>query len=76
VPRKRKDNIKKLLYFFTTNTEKFTNFLTENYNGSLIKAYGELNYINDIDAEFMVFLRKKYGNYVVDKFLHGDKQSG
>lgn len=76
VPKERKNNIKKLLYFFINNGEKFKHFLKSNYEDSMIKAYGELNYINDIDSEFIIFLRKKYGNFVVDKFLHGDKRNG
>jgi len=76
IPRERKENIRKLLYFFTSNSKKFNKFLKIHYNNSLIKAYGELNYINDIDGKFMIFLRKKYGNFVIDKFLHGDKRGG
>jgi RNA-directed DNA polymerase len=73
VPKERKGNIRKLLYFYTSNQAKFKEFLFENYQGKLSKAYGELNYINDIDIDFVDFLRKKYGNYTIDKFLHGKK---
>ncbi|MEA1914209.1 MAG: reverse transcriptase domain-containing protein [Campylobacterota bacterium] len=76
IPKERKENIRKLLYFFATDSEKFSYFLKIHYKNSLSKAYGELNYINDIDSEFIIFLRKKYGNFVIDKFLHGDKRSG
>ena len=55
---------------------KFDIFLKENYNTSIAKAYGKLNYINDIDINFIQYLRKKYGNFVIDKFMHGDKRVG
>jgi RNA-directed DNA polymerase len=76
VPKKEKENIKKLIYFYMNDQNKFNIFLKENYNTSIAKAYGKLNYINDIDINFIQYLRKKYGNFVIDKFMHGDKRVG
>jgi len=69
-----KENIRQLLYYYSHDKEKFFKLLEKRFNNSLAKAYGSLNYINDIDKQFIVKLRKKYGNYLVDKFLHGVKQ--
>ena len=68
-----KENTKQLLYFYINNKDKFQKLLEEKYDNKLSKAYGNLNYINDVDKNFIIKLRKKYGNYIVDKFLHGDK---
>jgi RNA-directed DNA polymerase len=76
VPRNEKNNIKKLIYFYINDRNKFDNFLKDNYNNSLAKAYGKLNYINDIDINYIQYLRTKYGNFVIDQFLHGDKRIG
>jgi RNA-directed DNA polymerase len=68
-----KENMRQLLYFYMNNKDKFKKLLDEKYDSKLSKAYGGLNYINDVDKNFILKLRKKYGNYIVDKFLHGDK---
>jgi RNA-directed DNA polymerase len=73
VNRHLKEDIKQLLYFYMNDKEKFNTFLKLRYGDSIIKAYGSLNYINDVDKNFVLKLRTKYGNYVVDKFLHGNK---
>jgi len=73
VPKQRKIKIKKLFHFYLNDKEKFIDYIKSHYNNSLAKAYGELNYINDIDKSFVSYLRKKYGNFIVDKFLHGNK---
>lgn len=69
-----KENIQQLLYFHINDKEKFSKLLEKRFNNSLAKAYGSLNYVNDIDKQFIIKLRTKYGNYLVDKFLHGVKQ--
>lgn len=73
VERNKKENIKQLLYFYKNNKVKFEKFLEDHYDGKLSKAYGSLNYINDIDKSFVSYLRKKYGNFIIDMFLHGTK---
>jgi len=73
VDKNKKENMKQLLYFYKNDKIKFTLFLEKKYNGRLSKAYGMLNYINDIDKSFIGYLRKKYGNFIIDKFLHGTK---
>ena len=73
VEKHKKENIKQLLYFYKNDKNKFEKLLNEKYNGTLSKAYGSLNYISDIDKSFIAYLRKKYGNFIVDKFLHGAK---
>jgi len=73
VDKTKKENIKQLLYFYKNDKMKFRLLLDEKYNGKFSKAYGMLNYISDIDKSFIGYLRKKYGNFIVDKFLHGAK---
>lgn len=71
-----KTRIKQLIYFYINNKEKYIEFLNIYYNGNHGTAYGTLNYINNIDKKFILYLRKKYGNFVIDKFLHGNKKNG
>jgi len=68
-----RENIRQLLYFYINDKNKFSQFLDKRYDGSLAKAYGSLNYIKDIDTQFIDKLRKKYGTNYVDMFLHGAK---
>ena len=74
VGKNLKENIKQLLYFYLHDKNKFKQFLELRYDNNIVKAYGSLNYINDIDKNFVSKLRKKYGNYIIDKFLHGNKR--
>ena len=53
--------IRQLLYYYSHDKEKFSKLLEKRFNNSLAKAYGSLNYVNDIDKQFIVKLRKKYG---------------
>jgi RNA-directed DNA polymerase len=69
-----KKELEVLLYFYVSNTNKFNDYLTKNFEGSLAKVSGKLNYINTIDINYLKKLRFKYGNYVVDKFIHFPKQ--
>ena len=73
VEKSLKKKIKQLLYLYKSNKEKYERFLNENFSGSEAKAYGKLNYIYEIDKDYIVYLRKKYGNYIIDEFLHGAK---
>ena len=73
VEKEKKESIQKLIYFYKNDKDKFLNLLNNKFEGSISKAYGNLNYINDIDKNFILKLRKKYGNFIVDKFLHGKK---
>jgi RNA-directed DNA polymerase len=73
VDKYMRENMRQLFYFYINDKSKFYQFLEKRYNGSLSKAYGTLNYINDIDKDFVTKLRKKYGTNYVDMFLHGAK---
>ncbi len=68
-----KQNIKQLIYFYKNDKVKYQNHLEKYYDGSKSKAYGKLNYIYEIDKNFIIYLREKYGNYIIDQFLHGTK---
>ncbi len=73
VDKNIKQNIKQLIYFYKNDKTKYQNHLEKYYDGSKSKAYGKLNYIYEIDKDFIIYLRKKYGNYIIDQFLHGTK---
>lgn len=73
VDKNLKENIKQLIYFYKNDKIKYQNHLEKYYDGSQSKAYGKLNYIYEVDKSFIRYLRKKYGNYIIDQFLHGTK---
>lgn len=73
VDKNLKENIKQLLYFFKNDKTKYEQFLAKYFDGKKSKAYGKLNYIYEIDKDFVLYLRRKYGNYTIDQFLHGTK---
>lgn len=73
VDKNIKKNIKQLIYFYKNDKEKYQDYLEKYYDGNKSKAYGKLNYIYEIDKSFILYLRKKYGNYIIDEFLHGTK---
>ena len=70
-----KQNIKQLIYFYKNDKVKYQNHLEKYYDGSKSKAYGKLNYIYEIDKNFIIYLREKYGNYIIDQFLHGTRNN-
>lgn len=70
VDKKIKSDIEVLFYFYINDKERFKDFLQNKFDGRIGKAFGTLSYINSIDSEFLYSLRKKYGNYIVDGFLH------
>jgi len=67
---KLKNQIEILFYFYLNDKEKFTDYLVNKYQGDLGKISGQLNYINTIDKSYLNKLRKKYGNFIVDTFIH------
>ncbi|MBE0439953.1 MAG: RNA-directed DNA polymerase [Gammaproteobacteria bacterium] len=67
---KLKKQIEILFYFYINDKTKFTDYLVNKYQGDLGKISGQLNYINTIDKSYLNKLRKKYGNFIVDSFIH------
>lgn len=70
VNNRLKSEIEVFLHFYTTDQEKFKDILNERFDGKLSKISGKLNYISSIDKAYIIKLRKKYGNYVIDAFIH------
>ncbi|MEA3316250.1 MAG: reverse transcriptase domain-containing protein [Campylobacterota bacterium] len=73
IDKKLKKNIEVILHFYLTDKKKFDDILNKRFNSKLSKISGLLNHINNIDKGFIIKLRKRYGNFVVDKFIHMDK---
>lgn len=65
-----KYNIKHLLYYLQNDKKKYKLFLEKRFNNNFNKVVGNLHYINDIDKNFIVHLREKYGNFLIDKIMH------
>jgi len=67
---KVKKNIEILFHYFINDKDKFIDIAGGNYEAALDKLSGKINYVNTIDPEYLLKLRKKYGNYIVDIFFH------
>lgn len=67
---KVKKQIESLLHFYINDKDKFTDISGGDFDEGLAMVAGKINYINTIDPEYLIKLRKKYGNYVVDLFFH------
>lgn len=74
VDKKYKKEIEVCLHYYLTNKEKLYNYLETNNDKKILRIYGLLNYINGIDKQYIQKLRKKYGNYIIDSFMHKDKR--
>lgn len=68
--KKLKSNLEIALYFYLNDKEKFNNYLYNKFDNKIEKLYGIISYINEIDKNYILKLRKKYGNYIVDSFFH------
>lgn len=69
IDKKIKSDIETMMYFYTSNTDKFNAILQSKFNGSIQRVFGIVGYINSVDKNFLNKLRKKYGNYTVESFL-------
>lgn len=67
---KLKKQIEILFHFYLNDKAKFSDYLANKYQGDLGTISGQLNYINTIDKSYLNKLRKKYGNFIVDTFIH------
>jgi len=72
VDKKIKKEIEVLLYFYLSNKNKFKDFFEKNYDSNLEKVSGCLSHIKSIDKQFITKLKKKYGSYIVNSFIHRD----
>ena len=67
-----KKEIEILLHFYLTDKEKFINYFANNFSSNIDKVSGLLSYINSVDSFYISKLRKKYGSFIVNSFIHRD----
>lgn len=72
VDNKHKKEIEILLHFYLTDKEKFINYFASNFSSNIDKVSGLLSYINSVDSFYISKLRKKYGSFIVNSFIHRD----
>lgn len=65
-----KEQISTLLHLFLTNKKAFTDYVGGDYEKGLLLTSGKLNYAKSIDTDYLIKLRKKYGNFIIDFFIH------
>lgn len=70
VRQKYKKKIEVAFHYYSTDKIKFADFLKNNFYNSMSSISGTINYMYDIDSSYVLKLKKKYGNYVVDYFMH------
>ncbi len=69
VDSQMKSELEVLLYYYVTDKDRFDDCLKK-YEYKIATISGKLNYINTVDKAYLDKLRRKYGNYVVDGFIH------
>jgi len=67
-----KKNIEVLLHYYVTDKTKFKDFFEKSYESDLKKISGVLSHIKSIDENFITKLKKKYGSFIVNSFIHRD----
>lgn len=72
VNRKVKNDLEILLHFYLTDKSKFNDVFENNYSSKIEKVSGVISHINSIDKTYISKLRKKYGSYIVNSFIHRD----
>lgn len=75
INKKIKNDIETLLYLYITNREKFSDFFSKKYDGNIDKVSGVLSYIYSVDLTYINKLKTKYGNYIVNSFIHRSIES-
>lgn len=79
IDSKFKKTIESLLYFYSSDKEKYHNILEKELNGKDIdekehSLFGLLNYAKSIDSGYLEKLQRKYGAYVLSSLME-DKWS-
>lgn len=82
IPSKDKKEVELLLYFYLTDSNKFEDYAKNvlerkqyDYGDKTLRNYainmlsGKLIAFNSMDKEYILKLRKKYGNTVIDMFI-------
>lgn len=69
IGKKLKNEVETKLYLFSKNQDDFVRFSKQEKESSKAKLTGQLNYINTIDPDYIVKLKTKYGNSLVELFF-------
>lgn len=71
VTRSLKNKIEALLHYFIEDRVVFEDLLSKHFAGNPVGFMSMLSWVYSIDQPYIDKLRRKYGNYTVDLFLHG-----
>jgi len=71
VSRSLKNKIEALLHYFIEDQSVFERLLAQHFAGNPVGLMSMLSWVQSVDQRYIEKLRKKYGNYTVDLFLHG-----
>lgn len=71
VSRSLKNKIETLLHYFIEDQTVFEDLLSKHFASNPVGLMSMLSWVQSVDQLYIDKLRKKYGNYTVDLFLHG-----
>jgi RNA-directed DNA polymerase len=67
-----KNEVEILLHFYLTDKEKFRDYFSKKFASNIDKVSGLLSHINAVDSVYVTKLKKKYGSFLVNSFIHRD----
>lgn len=70
VDNKHKKEIEILLHFYLNDKKRFADYFDNNFSSNIDKVSGLLSYINSVDSFYISKLKKKYGSFIVNSFIH------
>jgi len=73
IDSKMKSEIEVLFHFYLTDQEKYDDYLLKTFENKISQVTGRLRYISTVDQAYLLKLRKRYGNLVVDLFMNGSE---
>ncbi|MFZ2889126.1 reverse transcriptase domain-containing protein [Sulfuricurvum sp.] len=72
VDKNLKKEVEILLHFYLTDKEKFRDYFSKKFSSSIDKVSGLLSHINSVDSYYITKLKKRYGSFIVNSFIHRD----
>ncbi len=72
IDKKLKNEVEILLHFYLTDKDKFRDYFSKTYHSNIDKVSGLLSHISAVDAHYITKLKKRYGSYIVNSFIHRD----
>ncbi|AMC33140.1 reverse transcriptase domain-containing protein [Janthinobacterium sp. B9-8] len=70
IDSKLKNIIETLLHLYRTDKQKLKEISENDLENGIKKITNYLNYINAVDANYLLKLKKKYGPAIIDYFIH------